>query len=79
MGIWIRTQDRRSLLEVNSISKVYNNIYAIKELEIMEDVLIGRYSTEQRALEILDEIQKRLTGEKRNIKIQLFIKRRNIK
>ena len=72
MGIWIRTKNREQLIEIATLElfNTYQNteIFGYSTIGIKE--LLGRYRTRERALEILDEIQKRLTqGEKRIIKV----------
>lgn len=60
MGIWIRTQDRQELVEISGIN-IFNQYIQGKNINGINKGL-GEYKTEERALEILDEIQKRLTG-----------------
>lgn len=72
MELWIRSQDREKLVKCNDIaikSFLYNEIpkdewchsivgYFDKETEYE---ILGSYKTKERALEILDEIQNKLT------------------
>ena len=61
MELWIRSQDKDSLIKVEKIELTYDYLCS-------DDILltyietdkgrIGSYSTEERALEVLDEIQK---------------------
>ena len=51
MGIWIRSQDKEALIKVNWLSACDNMIYR------EEYSVIGKYSTNERAIEVLDEIQ----------------------
>ena len=56
MNLWIRTQDRKTLLPMGRIDVDYSSgrwnlkLYGF-------DVLIGYYDTKERAIEIIDEIQ----------------------
>ncbi len=54
MELWIRSQDRIALTKINSIGIEYD-----KKLIGYGNVCVklGNYSTKQRALEVLDEIQ----------------------
>ena len=66
MELWIRSQDKEKLLKINGIQ--YQNCKLIENETIEANILIGfhnsydneilgEYSTEERALEVLDEIQ----------------------
>lgn len=65
MDLWIRTQDKMNLVKVNQININYKNTCQIianyipdfigKEGEYYET--LGNYNSEERALEVLDEIQ----------------------
>lgn len=52
MDLWVRSQDRRRLIKVDLLSiKDFYNI-------VSDDFyVLGTYKTEERALEVLDEIQ----------------------
>lgn len=61
MDLWIRSQDKKSLIIANEItyqqsgSVMYNGLHC----EIYNGkTLLGTYETKERALEVLDEIQK---------------------
>lgn len=60
INLWIRAQDRKRLLKVNSIYLVDCEVHT-------EDSnlggLLGEYKSDERALEVLDEIQKLLVGD----------------
>ena len=60
MELWIRTQDRECLTKVNHlyINEKGNNIYEISQ---EDDIPLGKYISKERALEVLDEIQKKIT------------------
>ena len=61
MELWIRSQDKTRLSKINSIQygeyqgAHYINGYCINEVDNID---LGIYATKERALEILDEIQK---------------------
>lgn len=56
MELWIRSQDRECLMKVDrvdySLSNIEHRIYVNGY-----ETLVGHYATEERALEVLDEIQ----------------------
>jgi hypothetical protein len=55
MELWIRSQDRMTLCKRNNI---YIDDEFVSPYYIKDDTLtLGKYSTKERALEILDEIQ----------------------
>lgn len=77
MCLWIRSQDKKALVQVNQSIKIINGTEIIKRIEdnhiysssqkklaleniqegysmIIDDINLGTYSTEDRALEILD-------------------------
>ena len=57
MELWIRSQDRDNLIKVDNIYiTTYNEGWAIKSGDTL-----GKYRTQKRALEVLDEIQKKMT------------------
>lgn len=59
MELWVRSQDKECLMKINRMDYDLSN----GEHRIMVDgykTLIGKYETKQRALEILDEIQRQL-------------------
>lgn len=63
MELWIRSQDKESLIPVNErifILDLHNgrNI----EIKCGSYSVIGIYKSKERALEVLDEIQKLITG-----------------
>lgn len=58
MKIWIRSQDKRNLIKADEL-----NIYEFEDFtSIGRDVLdsFGRYGTKERAIEILDDIEKHI-------------------
>lgn len=59
MELWVRSQDNRLLCKVDSL-----NCYKLNgSFNISTgNQLLGKYSTEERCLEIIDEIQKLIDG-----------------
>lgn len=56
MEIWIRSQDRRTLINVNKIQIAdFRDMY--KNAIWGNDVLLGKYSTRQKALKVIDMIE----------------------
>lgn len=58
--MWIRSQDRRALLNVNQVlisPSVDGSIYYINDSLGEESNVLGVYSTEEKAKKVLDEIQ----------------------
>ena len=71
MGLWIRTQNRKSLLEVKGVSMATDfekEEYVIYAKNV-QDYAVGKYKTKERALEVIDMIQGALVGVNRNNKI----------
>lgn len=66
MGLWIRTQDRESMFEVQNMFYSTDNenehlIRTVVANDIPKGIIIlGQYSTKERTLEILDEIQNKI-------------------
>lgn len=72
MELWIRSQDEEDLLEAHNLGLAYKGKYGFMDkigdidgyciCEFINDyhVKLGTYATKERALEILDEIQKLL-------------------
>lgn len=60
MELWIRSQNKQSLLKPVSISldNLKTSIFGYYSDDYYQ--VLGRYKTKERALEVLDEIQKRM-------------------
>jgi hypothetical protein len=65
MELWIRSQDKESLIKVSNVVlreqiSPYMDRTKIYYLEVCYDNLqtLGKYKTKERALEVLDEIQR---------------------
>lgn len=63
MDLWIRTQDRTGILKADTIfvfeKQIVKRVYGD---DLVKGICLGTYATEERALEVLDEIQKILIG-----------------
>ena len=63
MELWVRSQDKEDLVKVSGMRINY-----LRENELIgyvdydESITLGEYATKERALEVLDEIQKMLDG-----------------
>ena len=70
MELWIRSQDKEDLIKVDNIGLAYKGKYAFVDNDVIDDkfyicqftndfyIKLGSYPTKERALEVLDEIQK---------------------
>lgn len=62
--MWIRSQDKKSLVDAHEI-KVFDDICNEDSFVFVicsdNAVTLGVYSSEERALEVLDDIQKQIT------------------
>ena len=58
MELWIRSQDKRHLIKADYVSIMENNIINVASSGWDYDV--AKYKSEERALEVLDEIQHKL-------------------
>ena len=65
MDLWIRSQDGNNLIKINYLvieetenrTYKYGDIGKPKEFAIKGNITLGIYSTKERALEVLDDIQ----------------------
>ena len=75
MELWIRSQSREKLVKVNEIKyEEYKDIlmdYPIDAI-IINDKIVQEYKSKERALEVLDEIQKLLKTAKLNNDINII-------
>lgn len=65
MNLWIRSQDKESLLKIENISIdnenwVLGNLISDDNKCICDYWKLGHYETKERALEVLDEIQNKI-------------------
>lgn len=68
--MWIRSQDRKALLNVNQVlisPSVDGSIYYINDSLGEESNVLGVYSTEEKALKVLDWIQNQI--EYKNVEV----------
>ena len=61
MELWIRSQNKRRLIKTESLHILYDKDDEELPYYIIASRELGRYHTKERALEVLDEIQKRIT------------------
>ena len=57
MNLWVRSQDKECLINVNNIQYVYKNYMHGLGTYYDNLKILGTYKTKERALEVLDEIQ----------------------
>ena len=62
MNLWIRSQDREKITKVNSvnISEFQDSITICGSIDGINLFSLASYKTKERALEVLDEIQKKI-------------------
>ena len=65
MELWIRSQDKETLIKIENISidsenYIIGNLISDDNKSICDYWRLGHYKTKERALEVLDEIQKLL-------------------
>ena len=56
MSLWIRSQDKENLINVNKI-EITDFCDAYKSTIWGDDILLGKYSSKEKALKVLDMIQ----------------------
>lgn len=82
MELWIRSQDKEVLLNIKGIQ--YQNYKLVENETVEANILIGlynyydneilgEYETKERALEVLDEIQKLLKTAELNDDINVIV------
>ena len=59
MTLWIRSQDKSNLIKIDRIFVDNKELY--NETTAGRLTCLGRYKTETRALQVIDEIQKKIT------------------
>ena len=59
MNLWIRSQDKKEFRPNPKfgIDMVENDCYIVDRYSFDDGIILGKYSTKERALEVLDEIQ----------------------
>lgn len=74
--MWIRNQSKETLLKATKIFIHDNQVFA--SMEDGFDEMVGEYKSKERAIEVLDEIQERISPkfnyEGNNEETDLFIK-----
>ena len=61
MDLWIRSQNKEMLTKVNMVDLASDSDLEIVCVFDRDDYTLGKYKTKERALEVLDEIEKYLT------------------
>ena len=65
MELWIRSQDRTTLIKTDRLDIDYSSgLYSIKSDGF--GTLLANYKSEERALEVLDEIQQHIENQEEN-------------
>lgn len=65
MELWIRSQDRTTLIKPDRLDIDYSSgLYSIKSDGF--GTLLANYKSEERALEVLDEIQQHIENQEEN-------------
>lgn len=64
MNLWIKTQDKTTIVKADNKISLYDDLgdgysIVIKE-NLNEYTIVGKYNTQERALEVLNEIQNEL-------------------
>ena len=67
MELWIRSQDKESIIKIENISidsenYIIGNLISDDNKSICDYWRLGHYETKERALEVLDEIQSIIIG-----------------
>lgn len=60
MKLWIRSQDKKTLMKVTRLYVFSNTIFSVDTRE--SELILGTYKTKERALEVLDEISDIMTN-----------------
>ena len=63
--MWVRSQDKKTLVKVDKLIIAYDTDEKIYEIHNVYDSL-GTYNTKERAIEVLDEIQKKINDIKKD-------------
>lgn len=56
MDLWVRSQDRKELIKINHLVLMGEEIRGV--IDNGHYIMLGIYKTKERALEVLDEIEK---------------------
>ena len=55
MDLWIRSQDKKTLMKITRLYIFSNSIFSVDTRE--NEIILGTYKKDKRALEVLNEIQ----------------------
>lgn len=85
MDLWIRSQDKERLVKVEYLEYFYKKVHYANEEKPREEhhnigtyisneqfIILGEYKTKERALEVLDEIQKLDIVNNPNIEVSCY-------
>ena len=68
--LWVRSQNKRVLIPNPNFSIDIDGTI-VSEFDFNKSLILGKYKNEQRAIEVLDEIEKGLTIEEKDISPEL--------
>lgn len=57
MSIWVRSQNKKALVECNSFAVSGNSIVGYQGAEDEEGIILASYKNEERALEVMNSLQ----------------------
>ena len=60
--MWIKSQNKKILVDTNKIYIECDSIYNHKTYFIKGDCILGEYSTKEKAMRVMDMIQNAITG-----------------
>ena len=60
--MWIRSQNKKILVDTNKIYIECDSIYNHKTYFIKGDCILGQYSSEEKVIRVMDMIQNAITG-----------------
>ena len=60
MGIWIRSQNKKLLMNLEYFEIQEPNYEEVKAVIFSSGYILGGYSTKEKALKVLDEIEKKI-------------------
>ena len=60
--MWIRSQDKKTLVNADRICMKHSFSYEIYQQDENGTITLGKYSTEEKAMKVMDMIQNAITG-----------------
>lgn len=73
MNLWVRSQDKNKLVPINDELYIPNSRTGEDFGIFYKDKMLGYYKTKERAIEVLDEIQKLLKTAELNDDINVIV------